>query len=52
MFKFIGVESKTCDEIPNNCWNMADMDIQGRKIMRAKQIFKEFPDKIAHLIYP
>ena len=25
--KLLGVELKTCDEIPNNGWNMEDMDI-------------------------
>ena len=34
--KLLGVESKTCDEIPNNNLNMADMDMEGRKLMWAK----------------
>ena len=31
---------------------MAYMDTEGRKSMRAKQIFKSFSDKIAYLICP
>ena len=50
--KLLGVESKICDGIPNKVWNMADMDMKGRKLMRSKQIFKEFSDKIAFLICP
>ena len=50
--KFIGVEAKTCNEIPNNSCNMADMDMEGRKIIRAKDIFNLFSDKLAYLICP
>ena len=50
--KFIGVEAKTCDEIKNNGCNMADMDMEGGKLMQTKQIFKAFPDKISYLICP
>ena len=42
--KLLGVEAKTCDEIPNNGWNMADMETEGRRIMQANQIFKAFSD--------
>ena len=47
---FLGVEAKTCDDIPNNGFNMADMDMEGRKLMRSKQIFKAFSDKNSYLI--
>ena len=50
--KLIGVESKTCDNIPNNGWNMADKEMEGRKLMRANYIFKSFSDKIDYLICP
>ena len=29
--KFLGVEAKTCDEIPNDGFNIADMEMEGRK---------------------
>ena len=38
--KLLGVESKTCSEILNECYNMADSEMEGRKIMQAKKIFK------------
>ena len=38
--ELIGVESKTYDQIPNNGWNMSDMETEGRKLVRDKQIFK------------
>ena len=50
--RLLGVEPKTWDEIPNNGWDMAYMETVGRKLMRAKQIFKSFSDKIAYLICP
>ena len=50
--KFIGVQAKTCDEIKNSGCNMADIDMEGRKLMQTKQIFKAFPYKIAYPIYP
>ena len=50
--KLIGVEAQTCNEIPNKCLNMADSEMEGRKLMQSKQIFKEFSDKIAYLICP
>ena len=50
--KLLGVGSKTCDEIPNNGWNMTDMEIEVRKLMQSNQIFKVFSDKIAYLICP
>ena len=50
--KFLGVEPKTWNEIPNISWNMADSKMEGRQLMRAKQISKAFSDKIAYLIYP
>ena len=34
MGKFLGGESKTCNEIPNNGWNMADTEIERRNIMQ------------------
>ena len=49
--KLLGVEAKTCDEIPNNGWNMMDIETQGRKIVRSKQILNEF-QKIDYLICP
>ena len=50
--KALGVEAKTCNEIPNNGFNMADMEIKGIKLMQSKQIFKEFSDQITYLICP
>ena len=50
--EFLGVESKTCNEIPNKGWNIADREMEGRKPMRAKNIFKAFSEKIAYLICP
>ena len=50
--KLLGVEAKTCNEIPNNGWNMEDIKIEGRQLMRSKHICKAFSDKIAYLIYP
>ena len=38
--KLLEVEAKTCDEMPNKGYNMADREMEGRKLMRAKQIFK------------
>ena len=32
----LGVESKTCNEIPNKVWDMADRGMEGRKLMRHK----------------
>ena len=46
----LDVEDKTCDEIPNSGWNMADMETEERKIMRSKQIFKAISEKITYLI--
>ena len=48
--KLIGVEAKTCNDIPNKGWNMVDREIDRRKLMRAKKIFKAFSEKIAYLI--
>ena len=50
--KLLGVESKTCNEISNNVWNVADSQMEGRQLMRDKHIFKAFTDKIAYLIFP
>ena len=50
--KLLGVGTKTCNEIPNNGWNMAYNKMEGRQIMRANQIFKVFSDQIAYLICP
>ena len=48
--KLLGVEAKTCDDIPNNSSNMSNMEMGGRKFMRAKQIFKDFSEKcLPHL---
>ena len=46
--KLLVVESKTCDEMPNNGWNISDMEKEGRKLLRVKQIFKTFRDKISY----
>ena len=50
--KLLGVESKTCNGIPNQGWNMADREMEGRNIMIAKQIFKPFSEKNVYLICP
>ena len=50
--KLLGVEDKTGDEIPNNGWNMANMETEGRKLLQYKHIFKLFSEKIAYLICP
>ena len=44
--KLLGFKSKNCNEISNKYLNMADREMEGRKLMRAKQIFKAFSDKI------
>ena len=46
VLKLIGAEAKTWDEIPNKYWAMADREMEGRKVMRAKQIFKLFPERL------
>ena len=38
--------------MPNKGWNVADREMEGRKLMRSKQIFKEFSEKNAYLICP
>ena len=50
--KLLGVEAKTCNEIPNKGWNMEVNEMKGRKFMQTKQIFKEFSDKLSYLICP
>ena len=50
--KLLRVEAKTYNEMPNKNWDMADSEMEGRKLMRDKQIFKAFSDKIACLICP
>ena len=50
--KLLGVESQTCNEITNKGWNMVDIEMEGKKLMQSKQIFKTFPDKIDYLICP
>ena len=50
--KLLGVEAKTCNSIPNKCWNTEDSGMEGRKIMLSKQIFKSFSDHIVYLICP
>ena len=42
--KLLGVEAKKCDEIPNNGWNMADMETEGGKLMQSRHIFKSFSE--------
>ena len=32
--KLLGVESQTCNEIPNKGWNMADSEMEGRKLCK------------------
>ena len=44
--KLLGVEAKTCNEIPNKYYNLADREMEGRKLMRVKHIFKTFPKKL------
>ena len=44
--KLLEIEAKTCNEIPNKGWNMSDRKMEGRKLMRVKQIFKEFSEKL------
>ena len=50
--KLLGVESQTCNDIPNNCCNVADSKMKGRQLMLVKHIFKAFSDKITYLICP
>ena len=50
--KLLGFEAQTCNEIPNKVCNIADSKMEGRQLMRAKQIFKALSDKIAYLICP
>ena len=50
--KLLGVEAQNCNGVPNKGWNMADSEMEGRKLMWAKQIFKSFSDKISYLICP
>ena len=50
--KLLGVESKTCDWIPNNGYNMEDIETEGGKLMWSKQILKSFSDIISYLICP
>ena len=44
--KLLGVESQYCNEIPNKGWNMADCEMERRKLMQAKQILKAFHKKL------
>ena len=50
--KILGVESKTCDDIRNNGWNMADLGTEQRKLIQANHTFKQTSNKIAYLNYP
>ena len=50
--KLLGVETKICNEIPNKGWNVGGMKMEGRKLMKSKQIFKAFSEKNAYLICP
>ena len=34
--KLLDVKAKTCNEILNNGWNVADIKMEGRQLMRAK----------------
>ena len=38
--KFLGVESENCNKIPNNGWNMVDMETEGRFVLLSKHILK------------
>ena len=49
--KLLGVEAQTCNKILNKFWNVASSKMEGGKLMRDKQIFKAFSDKITYLIY-
>ena len=44
------VEAKTCNEIPNKYCNMEDREMEGRQLMRAKNIFREFSEKNTYLV--
>ena len=44
--KLLGVEAKTCKDIPNNGCNMADSKMEGRQLILSKQIFKTFQIKL------
>ena len=50
--KLLGVEAKTCNEIPNKGWNISESEMEGRKLVPDMQIFKLFSDKIAYIICP
>ena len=48
--KLLGVKAKTCNKTRNKCWSMVDSDMEGRKLMIDKQIFKSISEKIDYLI--
>ena len=50
--KLLGVEAKTCNEIPNKGCNVVDREMEGIKLMRSKHIFKGFSEKLSYLICP
>ena len=50
--KLLGVQDQTCNELPNKDCNMVDSEMEVRKLMQSKQIFKSFSGKIAYLICP
>ena len=50
--KLLWVEAQPCNDIPNKVWTMEDIEMEGRKIMQAKHIFKAFSDKITYLVCP
>ena len=34
--KLLGFEAQTCNEISNKGWNVADSEMEGRKLIRSK----------------
>ena len=44
--KLLGVESQTCNDIPNKGRNVADSKMEGRKLMQYNHIFKAFSGKL------
>ena len=47
--RLLGVEAQTCNEIPNKGWDMVDSEMEGRKLLPVKYIFKQFSDKLLTL---
>ena len=48
--KLLGVEADFFNDIPNKGCNTENRETEGRKIMIAKHIFKEFLETITYLI--